>query len=683
MSHSPSQKKSNSKALALLASINADRDAFNKQKKELEAEMTASKNGMKRIQAGLKNNEIDQELIHSGTEHLSNASPSSLNPNKKNNTSSNGRKSMAVTANRASILSPTAAASAGGTGADALNPPIVIPTGARISDWVYTGPIESTPPVVKTMDIYETVRFVGRGAFGDVNLIKNLENNLLFADKNIYVEKDEDMPFYLEELKFLRLHRHPSIIDVSDGFITAQPRVLHIIMPYAEGGDMAKYISNAKKNNTKITETQIIKWSMQLALALHFLHETGAIHRDLKPSNVMLTEGGELIKLVDFGLAYKCKDGDYCNNATEVGTPYYTPPEMIEGKPYSYPSDCWSFGVLLYELLTFSLPFKGKDTNDLVKAILTGSTPVISSDRSIEIRNICYGLLNKDPNKRLGMAGVLLNSTFNPRVVQFPQGYRPKSLEERVKRVQIRQLTAQVEMLSFSKKSSMMSVTDCLPVIEETITHAAATLDSIDLPSLEAENNSPRITPKSTPKVTQTKRIEKVELPQIKSVQDQSNSDQDTNTNYQPPPEPEGQLKAIYQPTPPPILRQGSNRHIGLAVNNGVVEDIEQENIISNDDEIDDSIASSSINLTHKGGIIGDKIQAAIQEAQSLSINDNANIGNDIIDDGNNEINKSIDNGDNNVDVGDNNADNIELHTSVEDIPDSVESVRAQSFVVT
>ena len=69
MSHSPSQKKSNSKALALLASINADRDAFNKQKKELEAEMTASKNGMKRIQAGLKNNEIDQELIHSGTEH--------------------------------------------------------------------------------------------------------------------------------------------------------------------------------------------------------------------------------------------------------------------------------------------------------------------------------------------------------------------------------------------------------------------------------------------------------------------------------------------------------------------------------------------------------------------------------------------------------------------------------------
>lgn len=674
MSHSPSQKKSNSKALALLASINADRDAFNKQKKELEAEMTASKNGMKRIQAGLKNNEIDQELIQSGTEHLAYASPSTT---KKGNSTGNtgGRKSSVSTTNRTSMFSPTAAASAGGTGADALNPPIVIPSGARISDWVYTGPIESTPPVVKTMDIYETVRFVGRGAFGDVNLMKNLENNLLFADKNIYVEKDEDMPFYLEELKFLRLHRHPSIIDVSDGFITAQPRVLHIIMPYAEGGDMAKYISNAKKNNTKISETQIIKWSMQLALALHFLHESGAIHRDLKPSNVMLTEGGELIKLVDFGLAYKCKDGDYCSNATEVGTPYYTPPEMIEGKPYSYPSDCWSFGVLLYELLTFSLPFKGKDTNDLVKAILTGPTPVIPSDRSIEIRNICYGLLNKDPNKRLGMTGVLLSTIFNPRVIQFPQGYRPKSLEERVKRVQIRQLTAQVEMLPFSKKSSMMSVAECLPLIEETA--PAQTLDSVDLPAVEAES----ISPKHTPKVTQVKRIEKVELPQIKNAQDQTTSDQEINTNYQPPPEPEGQFKAIYQPAPPPMQKQGS-RPIGLTAGGGgdLNKVMEQENINSIDDAIGDDIMTSSTNLAHKGGIIGDKIQAAIQEAQSLSVNDDNLVNNGAED----ELNKSIDNGDKVDDRDiDNNADSIELHTTVEDKIDGVENVRIQSFVKT
>ena len=677
MSHSPSQKRSNSKALAILASINADRDAFNKQKKELEAEMTASKNGMKRIQAGLKNNEIDQELIHSGTEHVSFASPAQV---KKGNASNNsgGRKPVAATTHRNSILSPSAAASSGGTGADALNPPIVIPSAARISDWVYTGPIESTPPIVKTMDIYEIVRFVGRGAFGDVNLMKNLENNLLFADKNMYIEKDEDMPFYLEELKFLRLHRHPSIIDVTDGFITAQPRVLHIIMPYAEGGDLAKYVTNAKKNNTKISETQIIKWSLQLALALHFLHESGVIHRDLKPSNVMLTEGGELIKLVDFGLAYKCKNSDDCDNATEVGTPYYTPPEMIEGKPYSYPSDCWSFGVLLYELLTFSLPFKGKDTNDLVKAILTGPTPVLPADRSVEIRNICYALLNKDPTKRLGMAGFLLSSTLNPRVVQFPQGYRPKSLEERVKRVHIRQLTAQVEMLTFSKKSSTMSVEDCVPIVEETssdstefpsIERAQSTRDIPNEFSLVERSTSNReITPKSTPKITQPK---KIELPQIKSAQDKNTGDQEIDKDNQLPPEPEGQPSASYQPIPPSIQRQESS---SIQRQNGSSEKLlkllENENTDStNDDGINDN---DGVLTNHKGGIIGDKIQSAIQEALSLSITVV-----DVVDSGvDDELNKSIDKEDTI-----NYSDDTEIHATVEDTPDSVENIRAQSFV--
>jgi hypothetical protein len=140
--------------------------------KELEAEMAASKNGMRRIQAGLKNNEIDQELIQSGTEHLS--SPANTANKKHSTTPSTGRKSVATVSpsTRASLFSPTAAAAgaSGGTGADALNPPIVIPNGARISDLVYTGAIDSTPPVVKTMDIYEIVRYLGRGAFGRVLL---------------------------------------------------------------------------------------------------------------------------------------------------------------------------------------------------------------------------------------------------------------------------------------------------------------------------------------------------------------------------------------------------------------------------------------------------------------------------------------------------------------------------------
>ena len=653
MAHSP--KKSNGKALALLASINADRDDFNKKKKELEAEMAASKNGMRRIQAGLKNNEIDQELIQSGTEHIT----SPANATARKNTTPLGRKPSASSpSTRAPLFSPTAAGSAVGTGADALNPPIVIPNGARISDWVYTGAIDSMPPVVKTMDIYETVRFLGRGAFGDVNLIKNLENNILFADKAIYVEKEENMHFFLEELKFIRLHRHPCIIDVQDGFIIAQPRVLHIIMPYGEGGDMAKYISTQKKNNSKIPESQIIKWSIQIALALHFLHESGAIHRDLKPSNVMLTEGGELIKLVDFGLAYKFKDGDYCNSATEVGTPYYTPPEMIEGKPYSYPSDCWSFGILLYELLTMHLPFRGKETTDLVKSILTEATPSLPPNFSQEIRNICYGLLNKDPNKRLGMAGLLTSSTYNPRVVTFPQSYRPKALEERVKRIHVRQLTAQIEMLSFSKKSSVMTVAECIPVIEE----------SLPVIVKDEEIISPKGSPKATPRSTLTKKVLETTLPQIKVTSSPSQEDA-TTESIQLPPNPEKTAENLYSPTPPPARIPTTNTV--------VAEDIDPDKDITNENTEKNDTGPSA-----HGGIIGNKIATAIQEAQALVNSDGEPIDdadNEADADANADVDTNVDTNVVDVDVDKVNDATADANITTENVNNDVEKVEDEA----
>jgi NIMA (never in mitosis gene a)-related kinase len=175
-----------------------------------------------------------------------------------------------------------------------------------------------------------------------------------------------------------------------------------IVMHYCESGDLSTAITNAKSKKTTFPENQIVKWVVQLALALHFIHENKFIHRDLKPQNVMLMDGGEILKLADFGLMSELRggggdngDGEERGKTEEAGTPYYTAPEMIEGKRYSFPADCWAFGVILYQLLSLERPFQGTNTNELVKAILTEDINIsrLSMHYSDEIRSgsMLYG----------------------------------------------------------------------------------------------------------------------------------------------------------------------------------------------------------------------------------------------------------------------------------------------------
>jgi len=197
-----------------------------------------------------------------------------------------------------------------------------MPSGTRVSDWCFTGSLDSVPPTVKSSNIYETTRQLGRGSFGDVSLVKNKDDNKLYADKTIFCEKEKHLTETLREVKFLRRNRHPCIIDLHDVYIISNPRVLHIIMPYCETGDLDKMIQKHKKSKSSIPESSIIKWSLQVALALQFLHENGVLHRDLKPQNIMLTEGGELVKVCDFGLALELDKAGESDASAEAGNIY-------------------------------------------------------------------------------------------------------------------------------------------------------------------------------------------------------------------------------------------------------------------------------------------------------------------------------------------------------------------------
>ena len=129
----------------------------------------------------------------------------------------------------------------------ANNATTAIPTCPRLSDWCYTGPLESMPPVVKEQNLYEVTRLLGRGAFGEVSLAKNKEDNKLFAIKTMLCVQDRNLQEALMEVRYLRLNRHACIIDICDGFLTDKTaKVLHITMSYCEAGDLGKIIATNK-----------------------------------------------------------------------------------------------------------------------------------------------------------------------------------------------------------------------------------------------------------------------------------------------------------------------------------------------------------------------------------------------------------------------------------------------------
>lgn len=246
-----------------------EREQFELKKKELEEEMNKGKINLKTIQNGLKGNEINVGNIL--TAETSTSTSSTVGTIKK--VSHTHTPSAAMAASSGVDRTSFGGGVGGGGVAMSSSGDVVfpVPAGPRVSDWSYTGDIDSIPPSIKSLVTYEIVRLLGRGAFGEVNLVKNLEDNKLYACKTIYCEKEEYLTESLKEVCFLRANRHPAIIDVHDCFITTQPRVLYMVMSYCETSSISKFISLSKKSSSTVPESKIQNWIVQVCYFLSFI----------------------------------------------------------------------------------------------------------------------------------------------------------------------------------------------------------------------------------------------------------------------------------------------------------------------------------------------------------------------------------------------------------------------------
>ena len=225
----------------------------------------------------------------------------------------------------------------------------------------------------KTVDYktkYQYVSTIGSGSFGLVRLYKDKDcKSLKYAIKTL--KKDFFNQFSIEsiirEIDILRSLDHPNIVKYFETY--EDDYYLHIVMEYIPGDNLFKMISN--KKSIHFTEKDINQILLFLLKSVAFLHHNEIVHRDLKPENILFSVPGDYssLKLIDFGLSMskKKKTENY-----RVGTPYYMAPEMIKGR-YDYKSDVWSIGVILYTMITGSLPFNGENKTEVFTNISKGN----------------------------------------------------------------------------------------------------------------------------------------------------------------------------------------------------------------------------------------------------------------------------------------------------------------------
>jgi len=261
-------------------------------------------------------------------------------------------------------------------------------------------------PNIKDFDV---IKELGCGSFGRVFLAKHKKTKVQYAIKAIDKKNKtniEEKPYFRRELEVMYKIHHPNVVKLFGHF--EDNHYCYFIMEYISKGNVYNLITLDKKKQLapKIV-AQIIK---DVISATYFLHNMNPpiIHRDIKPENVLLNDG-IVAKLTDFGWSNYIEEEK--ERKTVCGTPIYLAPEIIKEKGHDEKVDIWCIGVLLFELITGTVPFQGKDIESLKSNILhlRISWP---KEMNKDAKDLISKILKLDPNERITLEDMLEHPFF-------------------------------------------------------------------------------------------------------------------------------------------------------------------------------------------------------------------------------------------------------------------------------
>ena len=251
-----------------------------------------------------------------------------------------------------------------------------------------------------SMNDFFIEKILGRGSFGSVYLVRRKQDQKIYALKTVTFEKlnKRDQENSLNEVRILASINHPNVIGYKEAFWDDSGSSLNIVMEFADDGDLESKIIKMRKEGGMFNESLIWSYSIQMIEGLKALHDKKIMHRDIKSANIFLVKDKHQCKIGDMNVSKVIKEKVL---RTQTGTPYYASPEVWRDEPYSYKSDLWSIGCVIYELCALRPPFKGKDLDELYGNVCRGNIDRISHIYSEDLWKMILMLLQVDVRKRV------------------------------------------------------------------------------------------------------------------------------------------------------------------------------------------------------------------------------------------------------------------------------------------
>lgn len=252
---------------------------------------------------------------------------------------------------------------------------------------------------------FEIMGTIGRGKFSEVH--RSLwkvggDREVALKRVQIFEMETEARKECITEVNLLKSMNHITIVRYLDSFV--EDSELVIVLELAPHGDLANLCRLLKESDRRLTDAQIWATIFQVSDALHYMHRKRTMHRDIKPANVFLCNHG-VVKLGDLGLGRYFSPNTYRAHSI-VGTPFYMSPEVITSSGgsggYSFKSDIWSLGCVLYELSVLQSPFASSRLNYYVlgNQIRSGEYKQLPESTSKGIRDLSTDMIQVNPDKR-------------------------------------------------------------------------------------------------------------------------------------------------------------------------------------------------------------------------------------------------------------------------------------------